>query len=214
MSRSQERGLRRGEDRRASQESQRRRHWRRRAPLACVAAIAGATALMAVTPHIEVPHASKAPRRGAKPARAARAGIIVTPAPTERAAAVRVVQPSRAPVPQVQFGANAYDAGAKHRRRSEFEPGFNRFYDSRRCSVGCACASTMETGMAEMCRFDGRADATMVAAPAVAAAAARPGARERSAASMTCGAWWGAQFVRLGDDFLPLFGVGRWSRPR
>ena len=60
---------------------------------ACVAAMAGAVAPMAVTPQIEVPAASRAPSRGGSPAPFASSGIATKPAPTLAQAAGTVVQP-------------------------------------------------------------------------------------------------------------------------
>ena len=53
----------------------------------CVAAMAGANADTAVTPHMDVPAASRDPSRGVRPAAAATRGMRTRPAPTEAAAA-------------------------------------------------------------------------------------------------------------------------------
>ena len=53
----------------------------------CVAAMAGANADTAVTPHMDVPAASRDPSRGWRPARPATRGMRTRPAPTEAAAA-------------------------------------------------------------------------------------------------------------------------------
>ena len=60
---------------------------------ACVAAIAGATAPIAVTPHTLVPQAIRDPKRGGSPAYDATVGMVAIPTVTAAAAAGMVVQP-------------------------------------------------------------------------------------------------------------------------
>ena len=67
---------------------------------------------------------------------------------------------------------------------ANLSPGFRASVIADGATLPAQAPSTIETGMAEICRFAGSCDATTPARPAVVAAAATPGRRERHIASI------------------------------